>query len=230
MLIKEELKEHLKEEVRRERQKLKEMSLSDKIWYIWEYYKFHIIGVFLVILVISIVATSVHNASIDPGIYCVVINNRSSQELDTSVLEQDFYEHMGFGEKQPVYAESMFITYGDQATEYSYAAMAKLSALIASKDLDIIIGDRENIDHYTSMDGLADLEQFLPQDVLAAAEDRLIYAADSSGQSVATSIDISGTWLAERMHLSQESSSLSIVSNLRHTDNAIALIRYIFDL
>lgn len=230
MLINEELKEHLREEVRTERKKLSEMSLSDKIWYIWEYYKFHIIGIFLVILVISVVITSVRNASIDPGIYCVIINNRSSQELDTSVLEQDFCEHMGFGEKQPVYAESMFISYGDEATEYSYASMAKLSALIASKDLDVIISDRENIDHYTSMDGFVDLEQFLPQDVLLAAKDRLIYTKDSSGRSVASSIDISGTWLAERMHLAEEASSLGVVSNLRHTDNAIALIRYIFGL
>ena len=62
------LKDQLKEEVSTESQKMKEMSLEDKLWYIWEYYKFHIGAVLVLILLISVVITSVRNASIDPGL------------------------------------------------------------------------------------------------------------------------------------------------------------------
>ncbi len=224
------LKEQLKDEVRTERRKMKEMSLQDKIWYIWEYYKFHICGVFLVILLISVVVTSVRNASIHPGLYCIIVNNRSAQELDTSPLEKDFYEYMGFGKKEPVYVESMYISYGDNATELSYASMAKISALVATRDLDVLMGDDENINQYASLDGLADLKQLLPADVLSAVEGRLFYAPDGAGQPMAAAVDISGTSAADSMHLSDEAAHLSIFSNSGHTDNAVALIRYIFGL
>ena len=85
-------KEKLKEEGQKEKAKLKNMSWQDRVWYIWEYYKFHIGAVLVLILLISVVITSVRNASIDPGLYCVIINNRSSQELDTAPLEQDFFK------------------------------------------------------------------------------------------------------------------------------------------
>ncbi len=224
------LKEQLKEELRSERSKMKDMSPSDKLWYIWEYYKFHIGGLVLAVILLNIIATSVYNATIHPSLYCMVINHQSAQELDTSILEEDFHAFMEFGKKEPVYAESMFISYGDAATEYSYASMAKLSALVASRELDVLMADRENTDHYASMDGLADLEQLLPADILLSVKDRLVSSRDSAGQSRAVSLDISGTDFAQAMHLSENASNLSVISNSTHTDAAIALIRYIFGL
>lgn len=224
------IKEQLKQEVETERQKMKEMSFQDKLWYIWEYYKFHIGGVIIAVLVLYVVASSIYNSTIHPGLYCVIVNNYSSEELNTSILEQDFHDYMNFGKKQPVYVESMFISYGDDATEYSYASMAKISALVASRDLDVLITDKENIDHYASMDGLSDLTQTLPADVLSAVEDRLVYSAGSTGQSVPVSLDISGTSLADTMHLSKDACGLTLLDNSTHKDTAIALIRYIFGL
>lgn len=224
------LKQRLKEQTHTEIQKLKNMSFQDKLWYIWEYYKFHIGGVILAIIAVNVIATSAYNSTIHPGLYCIIINNQSAEELDISILEQDFHDLMGFGKKEPVYAESMFISYGDNATEYSYASMAKLSALVASKDLDILMADQESTDHYSSLDGLADLKQLLPSDILSAVENRLGFSPNGSGQSLAVSLDISGTDFARAMHLSDSASNLSIVSNSTHTDTAIALIRYIFGL
>ena len=51
------LKEELKEEAGNEKRKLKEMSRQDKLWYIWEYYKFHIAAVIGVIFLIYIIGT-----------------------------------------------------------------------------------------------------------------------------------------------------------------------------
>ncbi len=224
------LKEQFKQEVQTERRKLKDMSFQDKLWYIWEYYKFHMGGVIIAIMLLYVVGTSIYNSTIHPGLYCAIINNYSNQELDVSLLEEDFHAYMNFGKKEPVYVESMFITYGDNATEYSYASMAKISALVASRDLDVLIADKENIDHYASMDGLSDLKQVLPEDILQVVEDRLIYSTSSTGESVAVSIDIAGTPFALAMHLSDNASNLTLLDNSTHRDNGIALIRYIFDL
>ena len=60
------LKEELKEEAGNEKRKLKEMSRQDKLWYIWEYYKFHIAAVIGVIFLIYIIGTSIYNSTRKP--------------------------------------------------------------------------------------------------------------------------------------------------------------------
>ena len=60
------LKEELKEEAGNEKRKLKEMSRQDKLWYIWEYYKFHIAAVIGVIFLIYIIGTSIYNSTKEP--------------------------------------------------------------------------------------------------------------------------------------------------------------------
>ena len=71
------LKEELKEEAGNEKRKLKEMSRQDKLWYIWEYYKFHIAAVIGVIFLIYIIGTSIYNSTKETMVYCAVVNNYS---------------------------------------------------------------------------------------------------------------------------------------------------------
>ena len=187
------LKEEIKNEAAVEREKLKHMSFQDKLWYIWEYYKFHIAVVIGIIFILCIIGTSIYNSTIENSLYCIIINNQSNSEMNYEVLTQDFHDHMGFGKKQEVHAESIYITYGDVVSEFSYASMAKISAMIASKELDILITDKENFDRYSTMNGYADLEQVLPEDLLALLKDRLCYRKHG---------DFPGTGIL-RIHLQQ---------------------------
>lgn len=223
-----EIRERLKNEARTERQKLKDMSLKDKVWYIWEYYKFHILGVLIVIGIFWVIGTSIYRSTFDSTLYCMYINNRSEGELNTDVLTEDFHDYMGFTDKQLINTESAFLSYGDNTSEFSYASMAKISALVASNELDVMIGDEENFDHYASMGAYADLEELLPADLLDVVKDRLVYAADESGVSRACGVTVDGTEFAEKSNLTLSPAVLGVISNSRNTDNCIALIRYIF--
>ena len=49
----------IREEAENERQKLKNMSWKDRTWYVWEYYKFHLLAVILVIGVLSTIGTMI---------------------------------------------------------------------------------------------------------------------------------------------------------------------------
>lgn len=216
------------EEPKSEREKLRSMTGKDRLWYIWAYYKFHILGVFIAIGVIWSIGAAMYQKSFDTALYCVYLNNRSETELDTAPLEQGFAEYLGLGAKELITTESTYISYGEEATEFSYASMAKITALVASKELDIFIGDLENTEHYASMDGLVDLETELPEETLRLVRDRLIYATGADGAKHACGISLAGTWFAEESHLAQDPPVLSIVSNSTHKDNAIALIHYIF--
>ncbi|MEG7530008.1 MAG: hypothetical protein RSF83_01280 [Hungatella sp.] len=221
-------KEQWKENAHLEKEKMKQMSFKDKIWYISEYYKFHIFGVFLAIGILGIIGNSIYRGTFNTELYVLYLNSRSDQELNTDLLTKDFYEHMGFTEKQEINTESMYVSYGQDATEFSYASMAKISALVASKDLDIMIQDTENFNHYAELSGCADLEQELPADLLILLKDRLCYANDDTGAKKAYGISLADTQFAEDSHLGMDPPIFTIVSNSMHKENSIALLRYIF--
>lgn len=224
------VKERFKEEARSEKEKLKAMSFQDKLWYIWEYYKFHIIGLVILIGVGSSIISTVYKNSFETALYCVVINNRTSETGNDEELIKHLEEYMGLTEKQQVsWDSSMFVSYGEAASEFSYATMAKISALVAAQDLDVMISDEENFLHYASMNAFMNLEQLLPADLYEKIKDRAYYAKDESGQSFIYGINLEGTTFAKEANLALDPPILGILSNSNRTDNSLLLLRYIFE-
>lgn len=211
-----------------EREKLKAMSKQDRRWYIWNYYKFHMLVAVAAIGILWIIGTSLYQQTFKTALYCMYLNTYTETELNTAPLEQGFAEYMELGKKQPIITESAQISYGENATELSYVSMTKVTALVAAKELDIIIGDEENMAHYTTMDGMADLEAELPEDTLNLVRDRLIYSTGTDGAQHAYGLSLEGTWFAEESGLSQDPPILGMVSNSTRKDNVTSLLHYIF--
>ncbi len=212
-----------------EKEKLKAMSPRDKAWYIWTYYKFHIFGALLLIVALYVVGSSFYRTTFDTAFHCMYLNSRGEADVNSAPIEKDFAEWMQFGKKELVVTETAFVSFDEKATEYSYAMMAKITALVMAHDLDVMIGDTESTDHYASIGGFENLETILPPDVLALVQDRLYYARDEDGKTYACAIDLSGTEFAEVSNLSQEPPLMGLVAGAERTENSIALIRYIFD-
>jgi len=221
------LKEELKNEVAQEKKKFAQMSFQDKLWYIGEYYKFHILGAVLaVFLIIALSSTIYRNINYSTALHGYILNNHG--ELDTAPFTDGFAGYMGYDKYQQLTLESSYVTYGDEATEYTYATMAKLSALIAAKDLDFMIVDETNFAHYTEMGGFKDLEEYLPANVYQALQDRLIYAENESGESRPYAVTISGTAFASGSRLSDDCSYFAIMGNTTRDDNVLAFVDYLF--
>lgn len=212
-----------------EKEKLKAMSPKDRAWYIWTYYKFHIFGAFLLVVALYVVGSSLYRTTFDTAFHCIYLNSRGESDINSAPIEKDFAEWMKFGKKELVVTETAFIAFDEKATEYSYAMMAKITALVMAHDLDVMIGDTESTDHYASIGGFENLEDLLPPDVLALVQDRLYYAKNEDGTMYACAIDLSGTEFEEDSCLSQEPPLMGLVAGAERIDNSIALIRYIFD-
>lgn len=218
----------IRETPRSEREKLRSMSKKDRLWYIWAYYKFHFLAILVAIGVLWGIGGAMYQKSFDTALYCVYLNSRSETELNTAPLEQGFSEYLGLGPKEQITTESTFVSYGEEATEFSYASMAKITALVAAKELDIIIGDQETMEHYASMGGLCDLEAELPEDALKLVRGHLIDSAGPDGFNHAYGISLSGTWFADESHLAQTPPILMLISNSTHKDAVVSLLHYIF--
>ena len=213
---------------RSELEKLKAMTWKDRAWYIWAYYKVHIGLIIAALLILQAAATSLYHSTFHTALYCIIINSQSQEEINLAPIQEDFAQYLNLGKKDLINAESNFITYGDNASELSYATMAKVSALVFSKDLDIIIGDTATVRHFASLDGYIDLEKDLSPELLSLVQDRLFYAVREDGSEYACAIDISSTSFSSDIHLGQDPPLLGIIINSTRRENADALIRYIF--
>lgn len=211
-----------------EREKLKNMSRSDRAWYIWAYYKFHILGVVILLFLLYIAGSSIYRTTFKTALHCIYVNSRSESGVNFTPLEEDFAAWLGLGKKDLIVAETAFISYGNDATNFSYANMAKITALVSTNDLDVMVCDQESLDHYAELDGFLDLEQVLSPEVLNLVQNRLYSCPGSDGSSHAYAIDLTGTDFASRSGLAQTPPLLGIVTTTQRMENTEALIRYIF--
>lgn len=211
-----------------EREKLKHMSRSDQIWYIWAYYKFHILGVVILLFLLYIAGSSIYRSTFQTALHCIYVNSRSEDDVNFAPLEEDFSAWLGLGKKEVITTESVFISYGSDATDFSYANMAKITALVTTHDLDVLICDQESLDHYAELSGFMDLEQGLSKDVLDLVRERLYLCPGPDGISRAYAIDLTGTDFVSQSRLAQEPPLLGLIISSERVENAEALIRYIF--
>ena len=223
-----------KERLHEEAAKLKEMSFKDKFWYIWEYYKFPIIGVIIAVLLVGSIGSAMYNNRFDTALSCAVLNSRYDSDALTvdQYFNEGFRAFIGLDENTKIDVDySMSPTFDESAmNEYSYAELAKLTAMISSKGLDVMIGRPDVIDHYGEMDGFLNLEEALPPDLYEQVKDYLYPVTNAeTGQESFCGLRLEDTSFGEKTGLILDNPVLTVMSNSPHTDTAIQLIRYIFE-
>lgn len=223
-----------KERLHEEAAKLKEMSFKDKFWYIWEYYKFPIIGVIIAVFLVGSIGSAMYNNRFDTALSCAVLNRRYDSDALTvdQYFNEGFRAFIGLDENTKIDVDySMSPTFDESAmNEYSYAELAKLTAMISSKGLDVMIGRPDVIDHYGEMDGFLNLEEALPPDLYEQVKDYLYPVTNAeTGQESFCGLRLEDTSFGEKTGLILDNPVLTVMSNSPHTDTAIQLIRYIFE-
>lgn len=206
--------------------------MKDRIWYIFEYYKFHMIAVILFISLLWVIGTSIYRQSFTTRLTFAVINDYSGGNSSMEPLEKGLKEALGLGKKDLVEIDSgLFInTDENQSSEYSYASMAKITALTAGGDLDIMIGDPKTLEHYASQDAFLDLKDFLPADLVERAEkeDLFLYTDNAAGQSYAAAISLTTTDFSDMTGAGIHPPYLAVIASSQHTDDALQAICWLF--
>ena len=225
----------LKDSLREEKRKLKDMSFRDKLWYIWEYYKIPIIGVIVAAALIASISSAIYNNRFETGLSCVILNSTPTGEADSvsQYFDQDFRQYAGLPEDVKIDVDhSMSLTFDDSSmNEFTYAELAKLTAMISGKELDIMIGRQDAIDHYGTMGGFADLKELLPPDIYDKVKDQIhMVTNQETGEEAACGLFIGETDFLKRTGLSIEDPILTVMSNSTRTDTCVNLIRYVFGL
>ena len=162
----------LREDFEKEKRKLSRLSFGGKLQYIFDYYKFWILGVVVLIgLVWSIGSTILHNKP--TGFYAMLLN-ASGTDLSGQADEAAgaaFAEAAGLDdEKQKIIVDTSASFNPNDQSQFSMAQNAKIAALYQSHDIDAMVADPGVFTYYALNGSFVDLRDVLDDETLAAYE------------------------------------------------------------
>ena len=220
----------LKQKAQEETEKLKHMSWKDRIWYIWEYYKFHMLFIVIALVVLWVIGTSLYRQSFTTRLSMAIINDRSGGNSSTGPLMAGLRETLDCGKKDIIEInEGLFLdTDPETMSQYSYATMAKIAALVSGGMLDIMIADEAAIRHYEGMDAYMDLGGLLPEELYSQLEDQLLYVTTTDGQKIAAAVSLEKSSLKDDTGIVMDPPYLAVISNTQHKEDILGAISYLF--
>ena len=214
--------------------KLKDMTFGEKLEYIWEYYKVHIIITALVIFfTVSIIKVVYNNIKYEEIFHCAVVNSiMSGSEED--YIREGFGEYLEIDEEHDLLTfDSSYMFLWDEisynTSDVTYTSRMKVAAALGARTIDVFVADTTYIESGAPETQFHDLSEVLPADLYAVVEPNIIYAEDENGVSRPFAINISGTHLDKEVFY-QEPPCLAIVSNTQHLDAAIEFVKYAFEV
>jgi hypothetical protein len=228
----------MRDEIREQRSKLKGAPLKDKWLYFKEYYLLATFVVVVIVAVLGYIAYTMITAPRDTA-FAAFFFNSSGDSSDTS-LADDFADYMGINTKKSqcyidssmVYSSSNEYSEGiENVINYdSYLFVEKVMAVMASEELDLIVGDCEAVDYYAGLECFSDITTILPEDLMEKFKDKLYYAkVGEEGVLMPVGIYITDApKLSEHGYYTGKDAILGFVVNSNSVDNALEFLRYIY--
>ncbi|MEE1377244.1 MAG: hypothetical protein UF438_00810 [Oribacterium sp.] len=162
----------LRDDLKKEKKKLSRLSFGEKLQYIFDYYKFWILGVVVLVgLVWSVGSTILHNKP--TGFYAMLLNTGGqdlSGEADEAAGEA-FAEAAGLDdEKQKILVDTSATFNPNDQSQFSMAQNAKIAALYQSHEIDVMVADPGVFTYYALNGSFVDLRDVLDDETLAGYE------------------------------------------------------------
>lgn len=217
-----------KEGFNNELKKLSTMKFKDKADYIWEYYKFWIIGfVVLAVLTYNVVAAQIENSK-ETLINITMINSDLVSAGETTLLE-DFADYMNvdLDDRKAIIDVSMRMT-PEMDDEFSLNCSAKIFAQFAANTIDVTIMDKDMLSFYDKIDAFSKLDELVSPEFYEKHKDSFVTGVDSEGNEYICAIDISDSEIFKRSNAYSGKAYLSIISNSLYADNSVAFLEYLY--
>ncbi len=208
-------------------EKLKGMSDRDRLWYIWEYYKyFIIIGVLVLSCLISVAVSLLDPSSV--YLNTVMLNLPTASKEAPLPLTDEFHVSMALGKHDKVNAEDFYINFTDQYTEHDYQAVQRLFTLMGAREVDILLTRQEELDALASEVAFANLESILPKDLRDQLQARIVYLTPEEGEApYPAGINISDTQFVKACGYISQSVIFTMINNTKNPEHCIAMLEYI---
>ena len=164
----------MRDEVRRERAKLKGKGVKAHLEYFWEYYKIQTaLAVIAAALVIGFLYTRV--TAKDTAFEAVLINSSAAVDTDTAVngAGKSFAEYAGIDtSKYDCFIDNTLSLSSDRMSgQYDYTTIMKLAAQMAAQQIDVMVANPSTFQYYAQSSSFADLRKLYSEDELKKWKD-----------------------------------------------------------
>lgn len=182
----------LRDDLKKEKKKLSRLSFGEKLQYIFDYYKFWILGVVVLVgLVWSVGSTILHNKP--TGFYAMLLN-AGGQDLSGEADEaagEAFAEAAGLDDtKQKILVDTSATFNPNDQSQFSMAQNAKIAALYQSHEIDVMVADPGVFTYYALNGSFVDLRDVLDDETLAGYEaSEQVYYIDQHVQELLDQTD-----------------------------------------
>lgn len=233
----------LQDEINRETRKLKDMPPKKKAEYIWEYYKFHIIGGIAAIILIT---TFVRDWRINrrPVYLDMIVINSDIAYSENNIIKDDYVKYADVDmDAYNLSIDTGFVISDSAMDQMSMANTEKIMALFAAGNIDLLLGPDNLIDEYGAMSAYKNIEDILTPELRKQLEDKgyelyytTVYDDDESGKPVPTEKYLAGVYLDNSDYLNsayafntQKDAGrrvvLAFAHSVKNTDNAIKMLK-----
>lgn len=166
-------------EIREQHQKTRDMSLKGKLEYFWYYYKIHTF-VALAVIAFVIMFIQQYRANKDYAFYAILINVDGAY-IQNNQWGDAFSEYAGIDtDEYSTYIDTSFALSTSNYSEYYISNMEKLTVMIQTGMVDVIVADTAVFESQAQNEYYADLESVLPEETLEKYKDYLYYTDAAS--------------------------------------------------
>lgn len=217
-----------KESFQKEKTKLSKMNTKNKIDYIWEYYKYWILGILVACIILyGIIDAQIENSK-DTYLYLTLVNSNLINSNETPLMD-DFADYAQINtSKIRLNLDTSIKIDPNVSDEYSMNSSAKMFAQFAAKTIDATIMDKEMIDFFHDKDAFANLKEVLPSDFYNAHKDNFITSIDSEGNEIVCGMDISDSIILQNTKAYTKTPYYSIIINSENPEHSIEFLEYLY--
>lgn len=162
----------VRDEIRQQQLKTKDMTLKGKLQYFWDYYKIHTL---VCILVLVLIVTFVHDiTTAKESVFCAYMCH--SSQVSGESLSSSFAKYADLDtENYDCLIDTTVNLSVRTFTQYDMAASQKLAALVQAGDLDTAIMDSDVFYNHALSEMFVDLRTVLSEEDLNKYNDLLYY-------------------------------------------------------
>ena len=142
-----------------ELKKLKQMSIEDRIWYIWEYYKGAFAGIIIACVIISIGVQMFQNSQLKSLLSIAVVDSNYNHDEQVEALQNDFLAYAGTGDKHEVVDVDTSLLSGDD-----YNAVVKMTVVMGAGTADMMFCGEETYKKYKQQEAFLSWKEILGDD------------------------------------------------------------------
>ncbi len=217
-----------KKSISRDWDTFRSLSVKDKLWYIWEYYKFPIaVTAFVLICLVSLLVGvfSPEKVYLNNGL----INLTGYSKTETAPLTTDFHAAHGLGKHDTVSASTFYLSFREDYSQEHYMALQSLQVLVAVGDLDLLFLSKTDFLDMESMGIYCDLTSILPETLWLTVKDRAIYVQDpETGESIPAALDVTACPAIQRCEFITDSVVVCVSPTTQRPEHCAAMLAYLF--